>query len=79
MSSKVLTSIQKSEDTRDNYYYVMHKDDIRMQQYILNPVVFTEKNNVNTLYYHQDMKSSHTNNFKKVIIKEVNYHVKIKH
>ena len=78
-SIKLFTSTQQSYDKRDDYYDAMHKDNLMMKQYILNTIAFSASNNADTLYYHQDMKSSHTNNFKKVIIKEVNYHVKIKH
>ena len=57
----------------------MQKDDVRMQQDILNDILFVERNNADTLYYHQDKKDSEAKYFKKSIIKKVNSHIERNH
>ena len=46
---------------------------------MLNPISFAAIKNTDTFYYHQAMKAPDTNKFQKVVIKEVNAHVKINH
>ena len=56
----------------------MHKYNLRMHQEIPDTIVFTERNNANTLYYHHAMKAPEANEFQNAIIKEANAHVKRK-
>ena len=57
----------------------MQEDDLRMQQDILNHIVFAAINKTDTLYYHQAIKNPEAIIFQKAIIKEFNTHVKRKH
>ena len=59
----------KSNTYHDDYYDAMHKDNLQMQEYILNPIVFSEINNVNNLYYNQAMKAPDAREFQRSIIK----------
>ena len=39
----------------------MHKDNLRMQQDMLNIISLLESNNADTIYYHQAMKDPDAN------------------
>ena len=47
----------------------MHKDDLSMQEYMLNSIALSASNNMDNIYYHQYMKSPDTREFQKAIIK----------
>ena len=55
-----------------NEYY------LRMQEDMLNSIVFAASNNTYNLHYHQDTKETSTREFHKAIIKDVNAHIKRK-
>ena len=57
----------------------MHKENLSIQQDMLNPVAFVASNNADTHYYHQAMKALDTKYFQKSIVKKFNAHVEIKH
>ena len=77
--SEVLSSTQKSNKGRDNYYDIMQKDDLRMQEDVLKTIDFTTIKNADNLYYHQAMKAPNAIEFQKGIIKEVNPNIERNH
>ena len=45
----------------------MNEDNLRMQQDMLNPIVFAASNSTDTLYYHQAMKATDAKEFQTAI------------
>ena len=60
-SSKVYTSTHQSMDKRDDFYDPIHKENLRMKQYMLNTIALTANNNAYTLYFHRSMKVAYSN------------------
>ena len=78
-SSDVFTWKQKPNNERNDYYEAMNEDNPRMQEDMLNPIAFFAINNTNNLYYHQAMKPFNKREFQKVIIQELNAHIRKMH
>ena len=45
----------------------MNEYNLRMDQDMLNPIVFAARNSTDTLYYHQATKATDANDFQKAI------------
>ena len=67
-SRKVFTSTQQSNNKHHDKYGTMHEYDLGIHQYMLYLIVFPASNNVETLYYHKDMKTTDAKYFQKAII-----------
>ena len=55
-ASKAFTKMQQSNEKREDYYDEINKDNLSMQEDMLNPISFVASNNTYNLYYHQGMK-----------------------
>ena len=75
-SNKVFTPNHKSSKDHNYYYESMHKDDLEMQENVMNNIMFTKINNVDNLYYHTSMKAPDAREFQKAVIKKVNAHIR---
>ena len=67
-------STQKSNKESDKNYDAMHKEDLRIQECMLNPIAFSARNNMDNLYPHQAMNAPDAREFQRAIIKEFNDH-----
>ena len=68
---------QSDEHNAD--YDVIHKDDLKILDEILNPVSLASRNNADTRYYNQATKVKNPDKLRKAIVKEVNAKIDLKH
>ena len=62
----------------EEYHDAMHEEKIKMYNNMLNPIGFTERNNTDTMYYHEAMKADNEKNCCKAIVKELNTQIERK-
>ena len=74
-SRGVFTLTQQSNENSNDYNDAMNKDNLSMQEYMLNTIELASRNNTNNLYYHQSIKVPNAREFQKEIIKEINTHI----
>ena len=67
------------EDEHEKYYEVMHEDDYKLQDDMLDPIAFKATGNPDDLYYHQALKEPDKEDFLKAIVTEINNHIEGNH
>ena len=74
-----ITSFKSTIEDDKEYYESLHEDDYKLQEDMLDPIVFKASADKDTMYYHQAMKVPDKAEFVQAIVREINDHVEGNH
>ena len=70
-----ITSFKATSEEHDSYYEVLHEDDFKLQDEMLDPIAFKATGNPDDMYFHQALKQPDKEDFLKAIVTKINHHI----
>ena len=64
-----------TNEEHEEYYEVIHEDNYKLQDQMLDPIAFKLIGNPDDLYYQQALKEPDHKVFQNAIVKEINDHI----